>query len=240
LTVTGADCSAGKSLISFSIKDTGIGMTPETMATLFNPFEQGSVYITRNYGGTGLGLSISRSIVHLLGGDIIANSEEGQGSEFSFSVWLTEDKAASDEIVYSDDLSVLQGKRALLVDDVEINRIIVLEQLAASDVGMLVDEAGDGQEAVDKFAASPENYYDFILMDVQMPRMNGYEATKFIRAMNRPDAQKVAIIAMTANAFKEDVEMALSCGMNAHLAKPLEHDKLLNTLVRAVSHGFRQ
>ena len=239
LTVTGTARNNGRSLINFTIKDTGIGMAPEIMTNLFKPFEQGSSHITRHYGGTGLGLSISRNIVHLLGSDIAVKSEEGRGSEFSFSVWLTEDKVKPDETVRSDDLSVLAGKRALLVDDVDINRIIVMEQLAAAGVDMLVEEAGDGREAVDKFAASPEGHYDIIFMDVQMPHMDGYEATRRIRAMDRADAKKVAIIAMTANAFKEDVDAALACGMNAHLAKPLEHDKLISLLVRGVTYGFK-
>ncbi len=240
LIISGGARSNGRSLINFTIKDTGIGMTPEVMANLFKPFEQGSSHITRHYGGTGLGLSISRNIVHLLGSDIAVKSREGHGSEFSFSVWLTEDTARPDEIVRGDDLSVLAGKRALLVDDVDINRIIVIEQLAAAGADMRVEEAGDGREAVDKFASSPEGYYDIILMDVQMPQMDGYEATRLIRGMDRADAEKVAIIAMTANAFKEDVDRALACGMNAHLAKPLEHDKLISTLVRGVTYGFRQ
>ena len=239
LTVAGAARSNGRSLITFTIKDTGIGMAPEVMANLFTPFEQGSSHITRHYGGTGLGLSISRNIVHLLGSDIAVKSKEGRGSEFSFSVWLAEDTVKPDEIVRSDDLSVLAGKRALLVDDVDINRIIVMEQLAAAGVDMVVEEAGDGREAVDKFASSPQGYYDIIFMDVQMPHMDGYEATRLIRGMKREDAKKVAIIAMTANAFKEDVAAALACGMNAHLAKPLEHDKLISTLVRGVTYGFK-
>ena len=126
-----------------------------------------------------------------------------------------------------------------MVDDVDINRIIVMEQLAAAGVDMVVEEAGDGREAVDKFASSPQGYYDIIFMDVQMPHMDGYEATRLIRGMKREDAKKVAIIAMTANAFKEDVAAALACGMNAHLAKPLEHDKLISTLVRGVTYGFK-
>ena len=241
LVVSGAARSSGKSLINFTIKDTGIGMSQEALASLFEPFEQGGHHITRNYGGTGLGLAISRNIVQLLGSDIAVRSKEGVGSEFSFSVWLIEDMAARHaEDLRSDDISVLKGKRVLLVDDVAINRIIVIEQLAAAGVEMEVEEAEDGLEAVDKFATSPEGYYDIIFMDIQMPQMDGYEATQTIRAMDRRDASRVAIIAMTANAFKEDVDRALASGMNAHLAKPLEHDKLITTLVRGVTHGFRQ
>ena len=240
LTVAGAARGSGKSLINFAIKDTGIGMPEAVIPSLFEPFEQANSHITRNYGGTGLGLAISRNIVKLLGSDIAVRSKEGVGSEFSFSVWLLEDMAARhDEALRSDDISVLKGKRVLLVDDVAINRLIVIEQLAAAGVEMEVEEAEDGREAVDKFAASPEGHYDIIFMDIQMPRMDGYEASMTIRALDRRDAAKVAIIAMTANAFKEDVDRALTSGMNAHLAKPLEHDKLITTLVRGVTHGFR-
>ena len=240
LSVTGTARGQGKSLINFSIKDTGIGMAQDVLSTLFQPFEQGGSHISRHYGGTGLGLSISRNIVSMLGSDIAVKSQEGQGSEFSFSIWLVEDAAAmQDEVINGDDLSALKGKRALLVDDVIINRIIVTEQLAAAGIEMDVDEAEDGREAVDKFAASPQGYYDIILMDIQMPHMDGYEATRTIRALDRPDARKVTIIAMTANAFKEDVDRAMDSGMNAHLAKPLEHDKLLSVLVRGVTLGFK-
>ncbi len=240
LVITVTARSNGKSLVHFLIKDSGIGMSEAVQSNLFKPFEQGSHHITRHYGGTGLGLSISRNIVNMLGSDITVKSTEGQGSEFAFTVWLTEDSVKLDEIVHSDDVSVLKGKRALLVDDVAINRIIVTEQLAATGVEMTVDEAEDGKEAVEMFAKSPIGYYDIIFMDVQMPHMDGHEATRRIRAMDRSDAKSVAIIAMTANAFKEDVERAIESGMNAHLAKPLEHEKLMSILLRSASgHGLR-
>ena len=121
------------------------------------------------------------------------------------------------------------------MDDIDINRLIVIEQLQGT--GLIIEEADDGQHAVEAFTASPEGHYCLILMDVQMPKMNGYEATKKIRALQRADAQSVPIIAMTANAFKEDVDAALEAGMTAHLAKPLENDKLMDILLQFCGNG---
>lgn len=218
-----------KTLVGFSVADNGIGISSEGLETLFTPFEQGGSHITRNYGGTGLGLSISRSIVILLGGDITVKTEEGKGSEFSFAIWLAEDSDQEAREDRAEDVSMLPGKRVLLVDDVDINRIIVMEHL--SHTGLVIDEAGDGIEAVRKFTDSPVGGYDIIFMDVQMPIMDGYEASEKIRALERPDAKTIPIVAMTANAFKEDVDMAFARGMNGHLAKPLEIDKMMEVLV---------
>ncbi len=218
----------GQARVLFSVKDSGIGISSEVQQHLFKPFEQGGSHINKLYGGTGLGLSISKNIVNLMGGTIDVHSEEGQGSEFYFTLWLKEDS----NFCGSDDLrgeaAFFPGRHALIVDDVAINRVIVLEQLART--GLIIDEADDGKTALEKFVISPEGYYDIILMDVQMPQMDGYEASKTIRGLERSDAGRVPIVAMTANAFKEDVERALAHGMNAHLAKPLESDKLIAVL----------
>ncbi|MDR1359665.1 MAG: response regulator, partial [Deltaproteobacteria bacterium] len=222
-----------ESLLRFSVADSGIGIPAALLETLFAPFEQGGAKITQRYGGTGLGLSISRSIVQMLGGDILVRSAEGQGSEFSFAIWLREVHAATEEIAVADDFSALRGKRALLVDDVEVNRVIAMDQLG--ETGIIVDEAEDGLKAVEAFAASAVGFYDIILMDVQMPNMDGYSAARAIRRLERPDAAVVPIIAMTANAFKEDVQKALQSGMNGHLAKPLEYDKFIELLSRFLS-----
>ncbi len=228
--ITQMDRRNQNTLLRFSVRDSGIGIQQERIASLFEPFEQGGSHIAKQYGGTGLGLPISRSIVRLLGGDITVTSEEGSGSEFSFSLWLPEMEDKREEALVVGDTTMLRGKRVLLVDDVPINRTIVIELLDGT--GVLIDEADDGQKAVDVFTASPEGYYDLILMDVQMPVLNGYQASSAIRALSRADAKAVPIIAMTANAFKEDVDKALAHGMNAHLAKPLEHEKLLELLAR--------
>ncbi len=225
----------GKTLVAFRVTDSGIGISEHMLANLFVPFEQGGGQIARQYGGTGLGLSISRRIVQLLGGDIEVSSREGEGSVFGFSVWLTEAEGNAARETAVNDISALRGKRVLLVDDVDINRIIVIDLL--SSTGLAIDEAEDGRVAVDKFAASPSGYYDIIFMDVQMPHMDGYQASRAIRGLNRPDAATVPIIAMTANAFKEDVDKAIAHGMNAHLPKPLEYERLLELTVRFVGRG---
>ncbi len=218
-----------KDLIFFSVRDTGIGIAKESLKTLFNPFEQAGTHITRKYGGTGLGLSISRSIAVLLGSDITVQTEEGVGSEFSFALWLKKDQSAiTTQNPQKESQEIQPGKRILLVDDVDINRIIAMELLSPFEC--IIDEASDGTEAVKIFGDSKEGFYDLIFMDIQMPTMNGYEAAKNIRQLDRKDAGTVPIIAMTANAFREDIEQAMESGMNAHVAKPIDMEKLVDAL----------
>ncbi|MDR2604414.1 MAG: response regulator [Desulfovibrio sp.] len=226
----------GMTTVHFSVRDTGIGIDPEQKERLFKPFEQLGSHITRQFGGTGLGLSISKSIVNMFGGDITVVSEEGKGSVFSFDLRLKEDATRADaaEAVVSD-VTTLSGRRALLVDDVEVNRVIVIDML--SDAGMIIEEAEDGAVALEKFRQSPPGWYDVIFMDIQMPNMNGYDAATAIRALSRDDARTVPVFALTANAFKEDVDRAIASGMNGHLAKPLEADKLLETLLSWFGRG---
>ncbi len=230
------DRRGGKTLLQFVVRDTGVGISPEAMANIFKPFEQGNARVARQYGGSGLGLTISQNIVRLFGSEIEVASQVGVGSEFRFSIWLPE--AQSDqpaEQVTSALADELAGKRILLVDDVEINRMIVMTMLESNSLS--IDEADDGSTAVQAFQASPIGTYDAILMDVQMPMMDGYEASSVIRALGRPDAKTVPIIALTANAFKEDIDKAISSGMNAHIAKPVELDKLLEVLYRFLAKG---
>ncbi len=224
----------GKSLIEFSVKDNGIGINQDTLATIFQPFEQANNRISRQYGGTGLGLSISRRIVQLFGGDIEVVSKPGAGSEFRFALWLLEVQADAPDtgVNVGDATGKFRNSRVLLVDDVDINRMIVASLLEST--GIQIDEAADGLEALEKFQASPEGGYDIILMDVQMPNMDGYEATRAIRALPRADAQTVPVVALTANAFKEDIDEALGSGMNAHLTKPVDMDKLVELLFRYI------
>ncbi|MDR2210582.1 MAG: response regulator [Spirochaetaceae bacterium] len=216
--------------ICFSIKDTGIGISKTAQLSLFKPFEQTSADISKRYGGTGLGLAISRNIVNLYGGEITVESDEGAGSAFSFTLVLNTCPVTEETPVPQDLSQKLTGKRALLVDDVPINRMILASLL--ENTGLAIDEAQDGQEALTLFRESPENTYDIIYMDVQMPNMDGYEASLAIRALDRGDAQSVSIVALTANAFKEDRARALASGMNAHLAKPIEVDKCLEVTFR--------
>jgi signal transduction histidine kinase/CheY-like chemotaxis protein/HAMP domain-containing protein len=220
----------GKALIRFIVGDTGIGIAPENIEAMFKPFEQGDG-ITVKYGGTGLGLSISRRIVHLLGGDISVKSVLGKGSEFSFELWLTEAESEEEMEINTENFSgKFSGRKILVVDDMEINRMIVADMIEYT--GAETIEASDGAVAVEAFKNSAENEIDIILMDVQMPSMNGYEATSIIRALERKDAKTVIIIALTANAFKEDIDKAVYSGMNSHIAKPVEIETLLGALAK--------
>ncbi|MDR2461335.1 MAG: response regulator [Deltaproteobacteria bacterium] len=227
----------GKSLVEFIVRDTGIGISNEAMAAIFKPFEQGGGAITVRYGGTGLGLTISRHIVHLMGGEIAVKSELGKGSEFSFAIWLKEttSELIKEEILTSDPKDKFKGKKLLLVDDVDLNRKIARAMLKVT--GISVEEAEDGEIAVKKFEDSPNGTYDIILMDVQMPNMDGYQASTAIRALDREDASKVPIIALTANAFKEDIDKAIEAGMNAHLAKPVKQEKIVELMMKFIGNS---
>lgn len=220
------ESKSDKTLVCFSVQDTGIGIDPQYMDTIFESFEQGGNDITKNHGGTGLGLPISKRIAELFGSTLNVESRCGNGSIFSMELWL-ENTAMTEERPTSllNPRDMFKGKRMLLVDDVEINRLIIVSML--EETGIEIDEAVNGLHAVDIFTQSPVNHYDMILMDVQMPEMDGYTAASTIRQMDRLDSKDVPIIAQTANAFKEDIEAALGHGMNAHLAKPVSQDELL-------------
>ena len=215
--------------VKFTVSDTGIGISEEQKSKLFSAFEQADSTIAVKFGGTGLGLAISQNLVGMMGGEITAESELGKGSEFTFCLPMTvtstvEEEKQPEQIQTTD----LTGKRMLLVEDIEINRIILIELLAETNIE--IDEAEDGQRAVEMFEVSPPGGYDVIFMDVQMPRMNGYEASRAIRALDHPDAGAVPIIAMTANAYQEDIQNALDAGMNSHLAKPVDMEKVMRLL----------
>ncbi|WP_424244896.1 PAS domain S-box-containing protein [Elusimicrobium posterum] len=228
------DQKDGKTRVHFSVKDSGIGIAPDMQDAIFKPFEQGNRKITRKYGGTGLGLSISKRIVQLFGGDIEVASVVGEGSEFSFDIWFKEavDESAAEKKI-SDATGKFEGKKVLLVDDVEINRMIVKSLLEST--GVEIDEAEDGLIAVERFKDSKPGEYDIVFMDIQMPNMDGYEAAAAIRALGREDAKDVPIVALTANAFKEDIDKALAHGMNDHITKPVEMDRMLEVLFKYLS-----
>ena len=224
----------GLCTVRFCVQDTGIGITKAQQAKLFTSFQQAESSTTRKYGGTGLGLVLSKRIVELMGGDIQVDSEPGRGSTFSFTITAPRaDMAPEDETAPSAPHEMQEGQFAgnaiLLVDDVEINREIVLSLLEVT--GVAIDTAENGQQAAELFERAPERYR-LILMDLQMPVMDGYEASRRIRAGASPQAASVPIVAMTANVFREDVENCLASGMNGHLGKPIELDKLLSLLRR--------
>ena len=221
--------------ILFSVKDTGIGISPDRIEKIFEPFEQESSEITKKYGGTGLGLGISKRIVEMFGGKIAIKSTQGEGSEFSFAIWLDEAETNEQDKMTLNVKNRFTNFRALVVDDVEINRLIVSSLL--EHTGIQIEEADDGNVAVEMFEKSAVGTYDIIFMDVQMPTMDGYEAASKIRAIERPDAKTIAIIALTANAFMDDITKATQSGMNGHIAKPVDNDKLIEAVIKYLGVG---
>ena len=225
--------SEKKARVKFSVSDNGIGMSEAQMKKLFIPFEQTDNTIAARFGGTGLGLSLSQNFVKMMGGKISVTSELNKGSCFEFSLYFDKSELPVSRTPDEKYENVnLTGKRLLLTEDIEINRLIIRELLSLS--GISIDEAENGRKAVEAFAASPEGYYDIIFMDIQMPVLDGYEAAREIRALDRADAKTVPIIAMTAHAYKEDVEQALAAGMNGHLAKPIDRPALMETVGKII------
>ena len=214
--------------IRISVADTGIGISPEQQKKLFQSFQQAESSTSRKFGGTGLGLAISKSIVEMMGGNIWIESEIGKGSVFAFNIQV---KRGSDKHTEQETADTaadkFTGRRILLAEDIEINREIVSVLLEPTQIE--IDYAENGKEAVDKFTANPQKY-DLIFMDMQMPEMDGLEATRKIRALDITNAKTIPIIAMTANAFKEDVIECIGAGMNGHLGKPLDFKEVLNKL----------
>ncbi len=209
--------------ILFSVKDTGIGMTPMQLKTLFEPFRQAEVSTTRKYGGSGLGLSISRHLVELMGGTLLVKSEPEKGSHFMFDVTLPVTTGKMVQTQQEENAFSLKGKRILVAEDHPVNQLVARGVLENWDVE--VDVAADGREAV-QMATS--NRYDAVLMDVRMPLMNGEEATWRIR--KRWSKEALPIIAMTAGAAIEDRNRSLAAGMNDYLSKPIDPNELRKTL----------
>jgi signal transduction histidine kinase len=237
--------------LEIAVTDTGIGIARDLQSRLFQPFAQVDSSISRRFGGTGLGLAISKRIVEMMDGEIRIESDLGKGASFIFTVRAQlspEQLARQNSAAAGENASDgpeqeaageenYTGRRILLAEDVEINREIVLSVL--EPLGLKIDEAENGREAFDKFTAEPAAY-DLIFMDIHMPEVDGYEATRLIRAreselraaLPNSDPPQVPIIAMTANVFKEDIERCLSAGMNGHLGKPLDFGEVLAVLRR--------
>ncbi|MCL2480298.1 MAG: ATP-binding protein [Spirochaetaceae bacterium] len=219
----------GYCTISFTVKDTGIGISQEQQKKLFIPFEQADGGTSRKFGGTGLGLAISKRILEMMGGNIYVESEPGKGSSFTFEITVqikavTETSAETELIPIN---NIFLGKKIMIAEDVEINREIISTLL--EETGVEIDFAFNGVKAVDKFISNP-GAYEFIFMDIRMPEMDGYEATKLIRSSGLPEAEKIPIIAMTANISYEDIERCFAAGMNGHLGKPIDVDKVIEKL----------
>ena len=232
-----------KAVVEFVISDTGIGMSKDFLPHIFEPFSQEESSPTGKYGSTGLGMSITKSIVELMNGTITVDSEKGKGTTFSVTITFgeSEKKSIDNDIGMPalHDMSVLTaktadliGRRVLLAEDVSINAEIITMLLSMRE--MEVDLAENGQIAVDLFAAHEPGYYAAILMDMRMPVMGGLEATRRIRSMDKEDAKTIPIIALTANAFDEDVQRSIQAGLNAHLSKPVEPDVLYETLEKLI------
>ncbi|MGN0167313.1 MAG: ATP-binding protein [Acetatifactor sp.] len=214
----------------FVVEDTGIGMSPEFQKHLFEPFTQEHSDARTSYKGTGLGMAITKNLVEQMGGTISVESEQGKGSTFTVVLPLLLDKEGKQgEVSQKEEAPAdVSGMRVLLVEDNELNREIA--QYMLEDAGVTVVNAENGQVAVDAFAASKPEEFDCILMDVMMPVLNGMEATRAIRKMDREDAKTVPIIALSANAFAEDVQKAQEAGMNNYLTKPLDMKKMFQTM----------
>ena len=213
-----------------SVSDTGIGMSPAFVEEMFTPFERERTSTVSGIQGTGLGLAITKSIVDLMGGSIDVRTAPGEGSTFIISLDLpvAEAPARAADGTQGSGASGIAGARLLLAEDVAVNRQIA--QLILEQSGCTVDSVQNGREALELLQAVGPGYYDAVLMDIQMPVMDGYEAMRAIRALDDPQIANVPIIAMTANAFAEDVRAAHEAGMQAHVAKPIEVDKLLGAI----------
>ena len=225
--------------LRFTIRDTGIGMSRAFLPKIFEAFSRETEGAGNKLGSTGLGMAITRRMVSMMNGDIAVESEKGKGSTFTVTVTLkgsdrrrevapahpegetgTGDSAA--------EAGSLAGKLVLVAEDMELNAEILMDLLEMEDIRS--ERAENGQIAVERFSRHPVGYYDAILMDIRMPVMDGLEAASAIRGLDRPDAKRIPIIAMTANAFDEDVQQSLQAGMNAHLSKPVEPERLYETL----------
>ncbi|MDR0867648.1 MAG: response regulator [Planctomycetota bacterium] len=217
--------------VRFSVRDTGVGIAPEAMASLFNEFESGDREGRESAKGIGIGLALAQKVVNLFGGEIKVASAPAAGSEFYFTLWFDiDEKAASALAAEVDVTGIFANKRALMVDDIEVNRLVMIAML--EETGMTVEEANDGDQALKMFCAAPNGYYDIIFMDIRMPTMDGYAATRAIRSLPRADAKTLPIVAVSANAYEDDVQKSLASGMNAHIAKPVESGILARALMK--------
>ena len=221
-------------IVRYRVTDTGVGMTKEFLKQIFDEFSQEESSARTHYKGSGLGMAISKRYVDLMGGNISVESEKGKGS--TFTVELPLELTEADKVqkqASPGDSTDLTGVKILMAEDNDLNAEIAMVQL--DELGIHITRASDGKEALKIFASNQPGTFDIIFMDIMMPKMNGYEATKAIRALqNRPDARTIPIIAMTANAFAEDVQASLDAGMNDHLSKPIVMEEVIKTIARNI------
>ena len=212
-----------------SVRDDGIGMSENFLRKIFGKFEKERSSTESRRQGTGLGLAITKQIVEAANGKINVSSQPGNGTEFLLGFKLP--KAEKSESISRNVRSAkadFTGRRVLLAEDNDMNREIAVELIGMT--GVTVETAVNGLEAVEKIITSPAGYYDLIFLDIQMPIMDGYEAARQIRRLSRDDIKALPIVAMTANAFSEDVEMAKAAGMNDHIAKPVDMNRVMAVL----------
>ena len=226
--------------IMVRVHDTGIGMNPEFISRIFRPFEQEDSSTTRRFGGTGLGMAISDQLVKIMGGQIVVESLPGKGSDFSVILSLPVAKpdqipaaAGKDQEGAAPQTAEARPCRILMAEDNEINAMIATEILTSK--GAQVDVVTDGRRAVDRFFGQAPGYYDVILMDVQMPVMDGRTAARTIRSLDRPDAGRIPIFALSADAFVEDERLSRESGMNGHITKPIDFDALWQTIQKSLA-----
>ena len=228
----------GMTTMEFVCRDTGIGMTEEFQKCVFEPFAQEHTGSRTKFAGTGLGMPIAKNLVEKMGGTITFESEEGAGTTFvirvPFKIDMNADKREKQKDVSE---KSIKGLHILLAEDNELNMEIA--EFMLQNEGAEVTKAWNGQEAVELFRKSKPGEFDVILMDIMMPVMNGYEATKMIRSLDREDAKTIPIIAMTANAFTEDRLRAKEAGMDEHIAKPVDGKLLINIIYKLMKHSFR-
>lgn len=227
----------GRALFCFSVSDTGIGMAPEFLKHIYEPFAQEGDDARSKFQGTGMGMPIVKSLIELMGGTIEISSEVGVGSTFNVQIPLDIDKnpQARERADGQANSCSLAGMNVLLAEDNELNAEIA--QALLESEGIVVTRTADGNETVNLYVGRPAGSFDAILMDIMMPGMDGYEATRAIRLSEKADAADIPIIALTANAFAEDAQAAHDAGMNAHLPKPLDFNKLKNMLARIKKYG---
>ena len=217
--------------VAFTITDNGMGMSPEFVERIFDPFERSEEVSIARIQGTGLGMSITKALIDAMGGIVEVDSEKGRGSSFRVTLELrvvSSDACPPLEVVPESTSYRFEGKRFLLAEDNELNAEILIELLGCR--GAKVEWAENGEKAIDAFSKHPAGYYDAVFMDVMMPVMNGYEAARALRACSSARSEEVKIVALTANAFATDIGKAHSAGMNDHVAKPIEVERLIETL----------
>lgn len=231
---------AGSANYEFRIRDTGIGMSEEFVKHIFEPFERERNSTISRIQGTGLGMAITNNIVNMMNGSIKVKSEQGVGSEFSVSFTFRLDMEANEHKAISEETDKKKKRskrchtgRILLAEDIELNQEIAVTIL--NEAGFTTEVAENGKIAVDMVRDSEPGYYQLVLMDIQMPEMNGYEATKAIRELENEELASIPILAMSANAFEEDKQEALRCGMNGHISKPIDVKILFDTLDRVIA-----